>query len=79
MPEQFEQLQPGEFLQLWDGYIWRKEQREEETAYFTSCLMSVHTKRPVQPKDLLKPLRQPRKHNKKQDEAYLQEQFKDII
>lgn len=75
-PWEFEQLQPGEILQLWEGYIWRQEQQENTLAYFTSCQMSVHTKRPVSPKDLLKPIRQPKKRNKKQDEEYLKEQFK---
>lgn len=46
-------------------------------AYFAACQMSVHTKKPVSPKDLLKPLRQTTKsRSKKEDEEYLRETFK---
>jgi hypothetical protein len=79
-PWEFERLQVTEFLQLYDGYRWRKEQSENMQAYFTSCAMSVHTKKPVQPKDLLKSIRKsPAKHNKKQDESYLREMFKKAL
>jgi hypothetical protein len=47
-------------------------------AYFTACSMSVHTKRPVNPQNLLKRLRQPKKavkHDKKADEEYLKQEF----
>lgn len=57
MPDIFEKLQPHEFLAMWDGYKWRQEQEENRIAYFTSYQMSVHTKKPVAPKDLLKHLR----------------------
>jgi hypothetical protein len=73
-------LQPNEFYDLWDGYIWRHEQEENMMAYFTACQMSVHTKRPVSPADLLKPLRKNKdKRNKKADKEYLKEKFKDIL
>jgi hypothetical protein len=69
-------LQPHEFLALLEGYKWRREQDEDMQAYFTAQAMSVHTKRPVQPKDLLKPLRQTKKQRSKDDdEKYLREKF----
>ena len=57
MPREFEELQPQEFIMLLDGYKWRQENAENLAAYFTACQMSVHTKRPVSPVALLKPLR----------------------
>lgn len=64
-------------MQLWDGYIWRKEQEENKLAYFTAAAMSVHTKNPVQPKDILEPLREDQiKKAKTKDEEYLREIFK---
>jgi hypothetical protein len=78
-PWEFEQLQPGEFLQLWDGYIWRQEQQEDMLAYFVSCLMNVSgksLKRRITPKELLKPLREPKKpRDRKADEEYLKDKF----
>jgi hypothetical protein len=78
-------LQPGELYRLYEGYLWRQEQEEKKherkvnlTAYFTACAMSVHTKRPVNPQNLLKPLRQTKKvvkHDRKADEEYLRQQF----
>jgi hypothetical protein len=63
-------------MQLYDGYIWRQEQEENRLAYFTACQMSVHTSKPVSPKDLLKPLRQKVKIRSKSDDAeYLRKQF----
>jgi hypothetical protein len=56
-PHEFEKLQPHEFIAMWDGYQWRQEREEDKLAYFTACQMSVHTKRPIHPKDLLKNLR----------------------
>lgn len=75
-PREFEELQPHEFYLLLEGYRWRQEQEENKTAYFTAASMSVHTKRPVSPKDLIKPLRQTKKpRNKAEDEQYLREVF----
>ncbi|HBR28590.1 MAG TPA: hypothetical protein DD789_04010 [Firmicutes bacterium] len=78
-PRELEQLQPGEFLQLWDGYIWRQEQNEDMLAYFVSCLMNVSgkvLKRRMTPKELLKPLREPKNpRDRKAEEEYLKERF----
>lgn len=57
MPWDFDNLQPQEFLDLWEGYQWRKEDQQNTIAYFVSNLMSVNAMKPVQMKDLLKPLR----------------------
>ncbi|WP_229534790.1 hypothetical protein [Pelosinus baikalensis] len=59
---------PIEFMDLWDGYRWRQEQEENRLAYFTACQMSVHTKKPVAPKDLLKPLRGKGKQRRNKDD-----------
>jgi len=80
MPGAFEQLQPHEFVDLWDGYKWRQEQEENRLAYFTACQMSVHTSKPVSPKDLLKPLRQTvKQRDRKDDEEYFKEKFKNAL
>ncbi|MCC5465540.1 hypothetical protein LMF89_09215 [Pelosinus sp. Bkl1] len=55
-------------MDLWDGYRWRQEQEENRLAYFTACQMSVHTKKPVAPKDLLKPLRGKGKQRRNKDD-----------
>lgn len=76
MPNQFYALKPYEFLEMWDGYLWRKENEEDRLAYFTAAAMSVHTKNPVLPKDLLEPLRENvKQQTKKEDEEYLKEIF----
>jgi len=59
-PQEFEQLQPCEFMQLWDGYVWRKEHNEDIAAFFVCHLMNLEgkiLKRNITPKELLKPLR----------------------
>lgn len=76
-PWEFGRLQPGEFLQLLDGYTWRQERAKEMQAYFTAASMSVHTKKVVSPMDLLKPLRKTiKRRDKEQDEEYLRKVFK---
>jgi len=76
MPWDFNELQVHEFNDLWDGYIWRKEQEENQLAYFTAAMMSVHTARPVSPKDLIDPLRMTVKtRSKTDDEAHLKKVF----
>lgn len=66
---------------MWEGYQWRykreNEDQENIMAYFTACQMSVHTKKPVSPKDLLKPLRPEikKQSSKKEDEEHLKKAF----
>jgi len=73
---EFEEMQVHEFNDKWDGYIWRKEQEENQLAYFTAAMMSVHTSRPVSPKYLINPLRNPVKTRSKTDnEAHLKKVF----
>lgn len=83
-PRQFERLQPHELYAMLDGYAWRQEQRQTETAYWISHLLNISgksLKRPVKLRDLLKPLRQkaPIKRDKKEDEACLKETFKNRL
>jgi len=82
-PWEFEQLQPHEFYKLYEGFVWRQEQQEALAAYFVSHLMNISgkvAKRTIQPKDLLKPLRQASKQrDKKVDEEYLKDIFKDSL
>ncbi|MEG0798696.1 MAG: hypothetical protein RR384_07920 [Acidaminococcaceae bacterium] len=75
-PKDFEELQPHEFYKLLTGFKWRQENEENLLAYFTSWQMSVHTKKPVDATDLLKPLRPELKGEKKKSDAeYLKELF----
>jgi hypothetical protein len=79
-PWEFGRLQPHEFYAMLEGYNWRKERQEEMTAYFVCGLMNMSGKsfkkgQSMSVKDLLKPLRQPAKRSKKEDEQYLREQF----
>lgn len=78
-PNQFEELQPHEFQQLWDGYIWRKENNENMLAFFVCNLMNIEgksLKQPITPSQILKPLRQPEiRKTKSKDEEYLRKQF----
>ncbi|WP_139214796.1 hypothetical protein [Pelosinus propionicus] len=67
-------------MQLWEGYQWRKKDSEDTMAYFAACQMSVHTKKPVEPRELLKPLRQTLEgKSKKEDEEYLKGVFKESV
>ena len=80
MPWDFDKLQPHEFIDMWDGCNWRREQEENKWAYFTASMMSVHTTRPVSQADLLKPLREPvKKNSKTDDDTYLRERFKGVL
>jgi len=78
-PREFERLQPHEFYALLEGYNWRQERQEALMAYFVCNLMNVAgkaLKRPITPKQLLKPLREKKKpRDRKQDEQYLKELF----
>ncbi len=66
-------------MQLWDGYQWRQERREDMTAYFVAQLMNISgksLKRRITGKELLKPIRTKVKtRNKKDDEEYLKTRF----
>lgn len=79
MPSQLDDLQPHEFMKLWDGYKWRKENNENILAFFTCHLMNIEgksLKQPITPSKILKQLRQPEvKKSKSKDEEYLRKQF----
>ena len=79
-PWEFERLQPHEFNDMADGYVWRQEQQENVLAYFTCQLLNVSgksLKKPITPLKLLEPLRTKKKKqsSKAKDEAYLRKQF----
>lgn len=53
-PKDFEELTIREFNQMVDAYQQVKMGRLWENAYWVSNLMSIHTKKPVLPKQLMK-------------------------
>jgi hypothetical protein len=61
---------------LLDGYNWREDHNGKIQAYWTSRLMSVHTKKPVKPTDLWKSPKEKVKRDKKADAEHLREVFK---
>jgi hypothetical protein len=80
LPETFGKLQPHEFEKLWDGYQWRKKQRETEAAYWVHRIAVHLVKKPMTPEELLRPLRQEEaKQNRVADEQYLRETFKNRL
>lgn len=54
-PYEFEELTIREFNQMVDAYQQVKMGAMWEQAYWVSNLMSIHTKKPVSPKTLMKP------------------------
>lgn len=77
-PRSFEELQPHEFYKLIEGYIWRKKEAENKTAYFLAHLINAQgtLKKPVTPKDLLAPLRPDEIRDKRKEDAeYLRKLF----
>lgn len=67
---------------LWDGYVWRQEQQENLFAYFTCQLMNISgksLKHAINPKELLKPLRQPKMNKRNSDTEYLKKQFQHVL
>lgn len=66
---------------MWEGYKWRKKDKEDIQAYFVCHLMNIEgkvLKNPISPAELLKPIREPvnQEEKKKDDEECLKEQFK---
>lgn len=55
MPEQFGTLDLIEFEKMLKAYQKAEESRRWEMAYWVSNMMSIHTKKRVQPKELMKP------------------------
>jgi hypothetical protein len=83
-PREFERLQPHEFYALLDGYVWRRENRLAETAYWVANLLNMSgkvAKREITPLSLLKPFqpKEKRKRNIQEDAQYLKELFKDRL
>ncbi len=78
-PWEFEQLQPHEFMSMYEGYGWRREYQEDLLAYFVSNLMNIEgkcLKRSILPSELLSPLRKhSEEKNKEDEEQYLRETF----
>lgn len=77
-PRDFEDLTVTEFLDLLQGYKWRKEREEEFAAYFVSCLMNVEGKslrNNIKVKDLIAPFRNTVTRTKKEDKEYLKKVF----
>lgn len=78
--KEFEALQPHEFLDRIEGYKWRKEDTENMLAYFTAASMSVHTTKPISPRELLEPLRKVQKPvDKEEEKRNLKKAFKGIL
>jgi hypothetical protein len=72
-PEQLGRLTLGEFKKLLKGNDWRERRSMEKLAQLASWIMSPHTKKPVDPKKLLKPKDEKKKVNPKQSEERLAE------
>ncbi|MEN6567201.1 MAG: hypothetical protein ABFC57_12975 [Veillonellales bacterium] len=77
-PWEFEELQPHELLELWDGYIEREHHREDSEAYFTHWTANAFGGK-VTPADILKPLRETPKQKKRTTVEALQEKFKGLL
>lgn len=82
-PCEFEQLQPHEFQQLFEGFKWRQENNENILAYFTCHLMNISgrsLKKSISPNEMLKPLRGKSSNNSSaDDEAALLEEFAHVL
>ena len=63
----------GEFNKLVKGNDWRERRSMEKLAQLASWIMSPHTKRPVDPKKLLKPAGEKKKANPDEGKAMLEE------
>ena len=79
-------MQPHEFYALFEGYVWRKEKKEDQIAYFVAHLMNIEgksLKHIITPGELVKPLRshEDNKDNRKgeKDEQHLKEVFSGML
>ena len=52
-PEQLGELTYGQFLDMYEGWKYARKLRMQELAQQAAWIMSVHTKRPVDPRKLL--------------------------
>ena len=80
-PRTFEELQPHEFYSLIEGYIWRKHERQNETAYFVAEILNMSgrmAQKRIKAEDLVKPLQAEKKkeRNVKEDLTHLRKVFK---
>jgi len=71
-------MQPHEFLELLDGYEWRKRERENIQAYFTHWIVNAVGGK-VSPIDILKPLRENPEKKKRTTADELKEKFKEVL
>lgn len=46
-------LTHGEFLDLYDGWVWRTKQQRQNMAQLASWVTAPHVKRPIDPKKFL--------------------------
>ena len=77
---EFDEITPGEFYKLIEGFEERKEQEHIVFSYFVSCLMNIEgksLKSPLSVEDIMKPLiGRKTSSNRKADEEYLKKVFK---
>jgi len=69
LPEQFYRLTPIELEKMLKAYEHQLEQRRWDMAYWVANMISVHTKKTVQPQTLMAPLLPKKSLGEKKKEA----------
>jgi hypothetical protein len=52
-PDQFWRLTHGEFIAMYEGYLWREENDRKKMAQLASWITFPHLKKPLHPKKFL--------------------------
>lgn len=78
-PKRVYDMTPFELEAVFAGWESGREMRLWEMSYFAANLMSLQTKRPVKPKDLMKPFRKKQAASDTDwDKQPLEEQYKKV-
>lgn len=73
-------MTPKEFNDLAEGYLWRRREREDLTAWAVSIIANAsgNLKQPLKPADLLESLGREPDTAKKRDKATVAEEFREL-
>jgi hypothetical protein len=72
-PKSLGKLTYGEFIDLYDGFKWREKRQLELLALSASWVTAPHLKKPIDPNDLLEPMKEKKQVTQEEKERVTRE------
>jgi hypothetical protein len=72
-PKSLGKLTYGEFIDLYDGFKWREKRQLELLALSAAWVTAPHLKKPIDPNDLLEPMKEKKQVTQEEKERVTRE------